>query len=55
MPPEGRLSITDDQVKAVAAYVYSLSHKKLLRPLDPGRPARAHAGAPPLRFATFQP
>ena len=28
MPPKGGSSITDDQVKAVAAYVYSLSHKK---------------------------
>ena len=27
MPPKGGSSITDDQVKAVAAYVYSLSHK----------------------------
>ena len=28
MPPKGGATITDDQVKAVAAYVYSLSHKK---------------------------
>ena len=28
MPPKGGSTITDDQVKAVAAYVYSLSHKK---------------------------
>ena len=28
MPPKGGSSITDDEVKAVAAYVYSLSHKK---------------------------
>jgi mono/diheme cytochrome c family protein len=28
MPPKGGASITDDEVKAVAAYVYSLSHKK---------------------------
>jgi cbb3-type cytochrome c oxidase subunit III len=27
MPPKGGSSITEDQVKAVAAYVYSLSHK----------------------------
>ncbi len=27
MPPKGGSSITDDQVKAVAAYIYSLSHK----------------------------
>ena len=27
MPPKGGASITDDEVKAVAAYVYSLSHK----------------------------
>ncbi len=27
MPPKGGSAITDDQVKAVAAYVYSLSHK----------------------------
>jgi mono/diheme cytochrome c family protein len=27
MPPKGGSSITADQVKAVAAYVYSLSHK----------------------------
>jgi mono/diheme cytochrome c family protein len=27
MPPKGGASLTDDQVKAVAAYVYSLSHK----------------------------
>ena len=27
MPPKGGSSITDDEVKAVAAYVYSLSHK----------------------------
>ncbi len=27
MPPKGGSSITDEQVKAVAAYVYSLSHK----------------------------
>lgn len=27
MPAKGGSSITDDQVKAVAAYVYSLSHK----------------------------
>jgi cbb3-type cytochrome c oxidase subunit III len=27
MPPKGGSSITDDQVKAVAAYVYSLSHQ----------------------------
>jgi len=26
MPPKGGSTITDDQVKAVAAYVYSLSH-----------------------------
>ena len=26
MPPKGGSSITDDEVKAVAAYVYSLSH-----------------------------
>ena len=28
MPPKGGSDITDDEVKAVAAYVYSLSHKK---------------------------
>jgi len=28
MPPKGGSQITDDEVKAVAAYVYSLSHKK---------------------------
>lgn len=28
MPPKGGSTITDDQVKAVAAYVYSLGHKK---------------------------
>jgi mono/diheme cytochrome c family protein len=28
MPPNGGAQITDDEVKAVAAYVYSLSHKK---------------------------
>jgi mono/diheme cytochrome c family protein len=28
MPPKGGAQITDDEVKAVAAYVYSLSHKK---------------------------
>ena len=27
MPPKGGASITDEQVKAAAAYVYSLSHK----------------------------
>ena len=27
MPPKGGSTITDDQIKAVAAYVYSLSHK----------------------------
>jgi hypothetical protein len=27
MPPRGGSSITDEEVKAVAAYVYSLSHK----------------------------
>lgn len=27
MPPKGGSAITDDQVKQVAAYVYSLSHK----------------------------
>jgi cbb3-type cytochrome c oxidase subunit III len=27
MPPKGGSSITEEQVKAVAAYVYSLSHK----------------------------
>jgi mono/diheme cytochrome c family protein len=27
MPPKGGSSITDDEVKAVAAYVFSLSHK----------------------------
>lgn len=27
MPPKGGSSITDDEVKAVAAYVYRLSHK----------------------------
>ena len=27
MPPKGGSSITDEEVKAVAAYVYSLSHK----------------------------
>jgi cytochrome c oxidase cbb3-type subunit III len=27
MPPKGGSSITDEQVKAVAAYVHSLSHK----------------------------
>ena len=27
MPPKGGSSISDEQVKAVAAYVYSLSHK----------------------------
>jgi len=26
-PPKGGSSITDEEVKAVAAYVYSLSHK----------------------------
>ena len=28
MPLRGGSTITDDEVKAVAAYVYSLSHKK---------------------------
>ena len=28
MPPKGGSTITDDEVKAVAAYVYSLSHTK---------------------------
>jgi cbb3-type cytochrome c oxidase subunit III len=28
MPAKGGATITDDEVKAVAAYVYSLSHKK---------------------------
>jgi mono/diheme cytochrome c family protein len=28
MPPKGGSQITDDEVKAVAAYVYSLGHKK---------------------------
>lgn len=28
MPPKGGATISDDEVKAVAAYVYSLSHKK---------------------------
>jgi mono/diheme cytochrome c family protein len=28
MPPKGGSQMTDDEVKAVAAYVYSLSHKK---------------------------
>jgi mono/diheme cytochrome c family protein len=28
MPPKGGSAITDDEVKAVAAYVYSLSHTK---------------------------
>ena len=28
MPPKGGATLTDDPVKAVAAYVYSLSHKK---------------------------
>jgi len=27
MPPKGGSAITDEQLKAVAAYVYSLSHK----------------------------
>ncbi|HEU4563519.1 MAG TPA: c-type cytochrome, partial [Gemmatimonadaceae bacterium] len=27
MPPKGGAPLTDDQVKSVAAYVYSLSHK----------------------------
>jgi len=27
MPPKGGAALTDDQVKAVAAYEYSLSHK----------------------------
>jgi mono/diheme cytochrome c family protein len=27
MPPKGGSTITDDQVKQVSAYVYSLSHK----------------------------
>jgi cytochrome c5 len=27
MPPRGGSTISDDDVKAVAAYVYSLSHK----------------------------
>jgi mono/diheme cytochrome c family protein len=27
MPPKGGATLSDDQVKAVAAYVYSLSHK----------------------------
>jgi hypothetical protein len=27
MPPKGGSSITDEEVKAVSAYVYSLSHK----------------------------
>jgi mono/diheme cytochrome c family protein len=27
MPPKGGSGITDDQVKAVAAYVYTLGHK----------------------------
>ena len=47
MPPKGGSTITDDQVKAVAAYVYSLSHKKLLT-RGSGRSdiRRAHEGAP---------
>jgi mono/diheme cytochrome c family protein len=28
MPPKGGSTIADDEVKAVAAYVYALSHKK---------------------------
>jgi cbb3-type cytochrome c oxidase subunit III len=28
MPPKGGSTITDDEVKAVAAYVYSLGHKQ---------------------------
>lgn len=28
MPPKGGATLTDDEVKAAAAYVYSLSHKK---------------------------
>ena len=28
MPPKGGANISDDEVKAVAAYVWSLSHKK---------------------------
>jgi mono/diheme cytochrome c family protein len=28
MPPKGGADLSDDEVKAVAAYVYSLSHKK---------------------------
>jgi mono/diheme cytochrome c family protein len=28
MPPKGGSTITDDEVKAVAAYVYSLSHRQ---------------------------
>jgi mono/diheme cytochrome c family protein len=28
MPPKGGSDISDAEVKAVAAYVYSLSHKK---------------------------
>jgi mono/diheme cytochrome c family protein len=27
MPPKGGAQLSDDQVKAVAAYVYSLGHK----------------------------
>lgn len=29
MPPKGGSSITDEQVRAVAAYVYSLSHREM--------------------------
>jgi cytochrome c5 len=27
MPPKGGATLSDDDVKAIAAYVYSLSHK----------------------------
>jgi mono/diheme cytochrome c family protein len=28
MPPKGGVELTDDQVKAVAAYVWAIGHKK---------------------------
>ena len=54
--PRADRSITDDEVKAVAAYVYSLSHKSRVRRVTP---AARRGGAPSVRpaafLATFQP
>jgi len=35
MPPRGGTSLSDDQVKAVAAYIWSLSHRAGLEPSSP--------------------